>query len=537
MKKTILALAISAVSFGAAAAAPSEVDIVNTQLTGSEFTNNLPDGVAKIGKVSVDADGVITYSTFDADGVETSGLTFDTQNGDTIYTGENVLDALLVNHDKGTNVDHQEMRNLTDSEKSTLRTNVVKNTTANGFTNLDLASKHGIEDLSVVTFTVNADEVLVDTNGSAPNGEVLLSKEEMTQAAKNAVVEQAQARYPSQPVEPVEPVEPINGGEIRDADDFNEIMAKWDKDASITTQQTGDKVLTYVDPESGATQHINLSEMTNDQVEILIGQMKDYGNNLDSHTKVQVREHIRTQVENRETLANVQKVDLLNKIAVRHAEDGTAAPKFEIIAGEDGAMADTRLQVTDKNGNVHTLTQEQLDTALVEAKQLIKEEVAKRTDAGTPPVESPVVDPAKAKEAIQKLVDSGANLVDAGKVAQAQAQAQGQAQAAQQQAQIDEIYAQGQTNANDIQTLFGEVDRLDTRIDQTQALNAATVNARPMVVDGQTAFGAGVGYAGSEAALAIGVAHSFEESAWSVSGTVAATSDDVVLGAGTQYTF
>ncbi|WP_061016252.1 YadA C-terminal domain-containing protein [Vibrio splendidus] len=90
---------------------------------------------------------------------------------------------------------------------------------------------------------------------------------------------------------------------------------------------------------------------------------------------------------------------------------------------------------------------------------------------------------------------------------------------------------------NDVDVLFGEVDRLDTRIDQTQALNAATVNARPMVTNGMTAFGAGVGYAGSETALAIGVAHSFEDTGWSASGTVAASSDDSVLGAGVQYAF
>ncbi|WP_406733656.1 YadA C-terminal domain-containing protein [Vibrio scophthalmi] len=85
--------------------------------------------------------------------------------------------------------------------------------------------------------------------------------------------------------------------------------------------------------------------------------------------------------------------------------------------------------------------------------------------------------------------------------------------------------------------LYNQIDRLDTRIDQTQALNAATVNARPMVANGDTAFGAGVGYSSGESALAIGVAHSFEDSAWSASGTVAITSDDTVAGAGVQYAF
>ncbi|WP_176679197.1 MULTISPECIES: YadA C-terminal domain-containing protein [unclassified Vibrio] len=132
-------------------------------------------------------------------------------------------------------------------------------------------------------------------------------------------------------------------------------------------------------------------------------------------------------------------------------------------------------------------------------------------------------------DGLEGLAGSGKALTEAGKAAAQNA--------ATQQNQIDELYALGNQNASDIDTLFGEVDRLDTRIDQTQALNAATVNARPMVTNGMTAFGAGVGYAGSEAALAIGVAHSFVDTGWSASGTLAASSDDVVVGAGAQYAF
>lgn len=150
----------------------------------------------------------------------------------------------------------------------------------------------------------------------------------------------------------------------------------------------------------------------------------------------------------------------------------------------------------------------------------------------TPPVEDmPIVEPVQPGELGDGVVQEYAQ------AAQAAAKQSGQAAAAQTQSQIDELYALGNQNANDIDTLFSEVDRLDTRIDQTQALNAATVNARPMVANGMTAFGAGVGYAGSEAALAIGVAHSFVDTGWSASGTLAASSDDVVVGGGVQYAF
>eukprot|EP01029_Cantina_marsupialis_P019674 TRINITY_DN4574_c0_g4_i1.p5 TRINITY_DN4574_c0_g4~~TRINITY_DN4574_c0_g4_i1.p5 ORF type:complete len:390 (-),score=61.06 TRINITY_DN4574_c0_g4_i1:20894-22063(-) len=140
------------------------------------------------------------------------------------------------------------------------------------------------------------------------------------------------------------------------------------------------------------------------------------------------------------------------------------------------------------------------------------------------------------KQAKEMLEDAGYNLGETGQNLTESGKAAAQ-QTAVQQNQIDELYALGNQNASDIDTLFAEVDRLDTRIDQTQALNAATVNARPMVANGMTAFGAGVGYAGSEAALAVGVAHSFVDTGWSASGTLAASSDDVVVGGGVQYAF
>ncbi|MCK8075022.1 YadA C-terminal domain-containing protein [Vibrio sp. 1CM2L] len=229
------------------------------------------------------------------------------------------------------------------------------------------------------------------------------------------------------------------------------------------------------------------------------------------------------------------KVTIINK----HLES-IGAGKLHII---DGA-----LYKEGKNGLI-----EVTESEIATAKAAVVAEAQKRADEKQPPIEdAPIkdlpivgepikVDPIEGEpevkptpqgtvlEAIANLGESGQNMTDAG-IAAAQ-------QAAVQQNQIDELYALGNQNASDIDTLFSEVDRLDTRIDQTQALNAATVNARPMVANGMTAFGAGVGYAGSEAALAIGVAHSFVDTGWSASGTLAASSDDVVVGGGVQYAF
>lgn len=253
--------------------------------------------------------------------------------------------------------------------------------------------------------------------------------------------------------------------------------------------------------------------------------------------------------ENKYEFSGSEKLAAVNKITGKG---------FQVHYGLDGQSF-----LVDGEGNQYT--PEQVKEMAIAARKQVQEEAQKRAevppvDGELPPVDdvAPLpevgIDEERVKEAVQNLVESGknlnesgqnlveagnnlnesgSNLVEAGK----SAKAQGQAYAAQQQAQIDEIYAQGQQNTSDIATLFNEVDRLDSRIDQTQALNAATVNARPMVTNGDTAFGAGVGYAGSEAAISVGVAHSFVDTGWSASATLAASSDDVVIGAGTQYTF
>lgn len=94
-------------------------------------------------------------------------------------------------------------------------------------------------------------------------------------------------------------------------------------------------------------------------------------------------------------------------------------------------------------------------------------------------------------------------------------------------------------NRQAIEGLQKEVKELDERIDGTHASMAAVVNARPFVANGQTAFGAGVGFNGDAQAVAIGVAHSFEDTNWSASATMhtvtGISQSDFTLGAGVQY--
>lgn len=79
------------------------------------------------------------------------------------------------------------------------------------------------------------------------------------------------------------------------------------------------------------------------------------------------------------------------------------------------------------------------------------------------------------------------------------------------------------------------------RFDQLGAGFQATVNARPMVTNGQSGVGVGFGYAGSTEAIAVGVAHHFKDTGWSISGTVnhatstSNVSSDTQAGAGVQF--
>ncbi|PSU67130.1 hypothetical protein C9J22_20300 [Photobacterium phosphoreum] len=97
-----------------------------------------------------------------------------------------------------------------------------------------------------------------------------------------------------------------------------------------------------------------------------------------------------------------------------------------------------------------------------------------------------------------------------------------------------------QENKEAITFLNTEIDRLDNKMDGVMAGVHAVNNARPyLTAEGQTAIGAGVGFAGSNSAVAVGLAHAVSAS-WSVSATMNVTTGDeseLSGGFGTQYTF
>lgn len=89
-------------------------------------------------------------------------------------------------------------------------------------------------------------------------------------------------------------------------------------------------------------------------------------------------------------------------------------------------------------------------------------------------------------------------------------------------------------NEQNINKLFGEVDRLDGRIDAIGASAQAVNAARPILGAGQTsAVGVGLGYMGEATALSVGYGHKINEN-WSANANVATTfgTDDSEFSAG-----
>lgn len=106
-------------------------------------------------------------------------------------------------------------------------------------------------------------------------------------------------------------------------------------------------------------------------------------------------------------------------------------------------------------------------------------------------------------------------------------------------ARIDTLEKNFTAFAEDTQRRFAEVDE---QMDGIRAGLHAVTNARPFVTSGEFALGAGVGFAGSKEAVAIGGAYGIN-SQLSVSGTFhyensgKYSSSDVAGGVGVQYSF
>lgn len=175
-------------------------------------------------------------------------------------------------------------------------------------------------------------------------------------------------------------------------------------------------------------------------------------------------------------------------------------------------------------------TPEQVKEMAIASRKQIQEEAEKR-EAGVTPI-APV----------EPLPEVGHG--ELGEYADGVVQKQAQAAKDEAYSSMAELYsAQALSidkNAEDIATLFSEVDRLDEKMDGVMAGVHAVNNARPYLsAEGDTAIGAGVGYAGESGAVAFGLAHAFTDGL-SASMTLNVTTgsySEVSGGAGVQYKF
>ncbi|WP_116870959.1 YadA C-terminal domain-containing protein [Vibrio splendidus] len=248
------------------------------------------------------------------------------------------------------------------------------------------------------------------------------------------------------------------------------------------------------------------------------------------------------------------------------AEKATAFNKMMEANGNDARIlvGDGVATVTFTDGQGNKITKditaadmpevtERMAKVRVAAEQVIRDNmpsVNPPADGDLPPVEDVIVDPIEGDKPApsegQKIVEGLKKAADGirdadkdwgenstGAIAQYSQSVQ-----AQTQSQIDELYALGNQNATDINTLFNEVDRLDSKIDGVAAMSQASLAARPYLSSNQTSsVGVGIGGAGSEAAFALGYAHRMTEN-WTANANVAINTGDnaeASYGAGVSY--
>jgi len=210
----------------------------------------------------------------------------------------------------------------------------------------------------------------------------------------------------------------------------------------------------------------------------------------------------------------------------------TAEQKVEAVnrlIGDDRLAIHTdasgQKQLMDKEtGQVYTA--DQVEAMAKEARAQVQKEAQKRAEEREitnpvepqPPVEQPVVglDPERAKEAVQNLVEYGSTV---------------DTRDATQQLQID-------NNTLAIEDLYNQIGDLDAKIDGVMASTQAVTAARPYLGHGQTSsVGVGLGAANGAEAIAVGYAHRINDN-WTANANVSLTNGndtDASFGAGVSY--
>lgn len=319
-----------------------------------------------------------------------------------------------------------------------------------------------------------------------------------------------------------DPITPTNSEKAEVA---NEMFDKMGMSATIQQSADGNFRLIHSNGEV-----VELSGMTDEQIVV-----------LKNAAKVAIKEDQMSNPISPINPSNDEKIAMVNEkfeklgVSAEVVRDKNGNVQFEFTSGVNGEK---------RTVNLSDMTEEQI----AELKDITTGEIKKEL-VGVDPIDpgfgvDPITDNDEKKDELKrKIADAGENLSDAGKATKAKLSAiyKTQAQTDSRQDQSIATNAAGiKENKQAITFLNSEIDRLDSKIDGVMAGVHAVNNARPYLnAEGQTAVGAGVGFAGSNSAVAVGVAHAYTES-WSFSATMNVTTGDsseLSGGVGTQYTF
>ena len=298
-------------------------------------------------------------------------------------------------------------------------------------------------------------------------------------------------------------------------------------DASIVRDKNGNVQLTFTDQVSGETRQVNMSELTEEQVAVISAEARKYYDENKNGVNP-----ITPTVDEKIAMVNQKFADLGLTAHVTESANGQSV----LVYGDGESIL---LNDLDEKGIAD-----------------IKDRATKaiKDDQITPisPIDGEKPVPSEGQNIVEGINEKVAELKETytgekGKSAKdittekLSAIYKTQAQTDSRQDTAISTNAAGiKENKEAITFLNTEIDRLDNKMDGVMAGVHAVNNARPyLTAEGQTAIGAGVGFAGSNSAVAVGLAHAVSAS-WSVSATMNVTTGDeseLSGGFGTQYTF
>ena len=298
-------------------------------------------------------------------------------------------------------------------------------------------------------------------------------------------------------------------------------------DASIVRDKNGNVQLTFTDQVSGETRQVNMSELTEEQVAVISAEARKYYDENKNGVNP-----ITPTVDEKIAMVNQKFADLGLTAHVTESANGQSV----LVYGDGESIL---LNDLDEKG------------------------IADIKDRATKAIKDDQITPISPIDGEKPVPSEGQNIVEGinEKVSELKETYTGEKGKSAKEittAKLSAIYkTQAQTdsrqdtaistnatgikeNKEAITFLNTEIDRLDNKMDGVMAGVHAVNNARPyLTAEGQTAIGAGVGFAGSNSAVAVGLAHAVSAS-WSVSATMNVTTGDeseLSGGFGTQYTF